>query len=262
MPLPISLKKRAFMKWILACGLVACVFLLGLFPTSPVSAQVVSNTSGTFSATGTTPWLRLDGASQCAVVLSGTGAGMAITVQGANDVPPTTAITVTTIGTSGALSANGTASGGVAAYALTGIRLNVTAISGGTEAWQITCSVSVSGGSGGPWSTVATSNPTSTPLPVKTSAGVLYGAQVYNGSAATIYIGIYNALVAGVTLGTTMPAKLIAVPATTYAFLPVPAGGVSFGTGISYMCGSALTGGVPTTGCGSQTTTWLSIDFQ
>lgn len=357
-----------FNKILGAMVVVGALVTGSLFSSKPVSADVQQIVqSGTITGTGTSPWLPVNGQSTCAVILSGSGVGLSITVQGASDSPPATPATVTTLGSSGVLTANGSFVGPIAAFALTGIRLNTTAYTSGTENYQIVCSGSnppatlqgttvqvqtplpivpptiapglaqpvvvvcpsaapavingaytcTNSSTGvlnvttpaplptltpgllpgvtmacpsaapavqnsvyfctinsagalavttpppfGPWSTVATANPTSTPVAVKASAGTLYGAQMWNGSAGTLFIGFYNALVAGVTLGTTAQTKLLPCPTLTFCFLPIPSGGVNFNTGITYLCGSALTGGVVTTACGSNTTTWLSIDYQ
>lgn len=308
------------------------------------NSQSLVTLTGSITATGTTAWLPLSGQTACTVVLAGTGTGMTIVPEGASDQPPSTAVTISNIG-SGSMSANGAypSTTGISQFALTGIRLNITGFSAGTETYTIACSnaqtgtttgtvtiptplpvvvpTSAIGGaipvipycpSGAPgvssgaypckinssgqlsvtidaqglspivvntpapaptgttgavatephaYTVLATANPTSTPLPVKTGAGTLGGAQMWNGSGGTLYIGFYDALVANVTLGTTAPKKVLACPATTFCFLPIPAGGVAFGTAITYLCGTAITGGVPTTGCGSITTTFLSIDY-
>lgn len=103
-----------------------------IMPTAPARADIQTvYYNGTFGATGTQQWFALSGQSQCALTLSGSGTGMSITVQGASDQPPATPTTLTAIGTAGVVTTNGTYSGAVAGSALTGIRLNVTAITGG-----------------------------------------------------------------------------------------------------------------------------------
>lgn len=126
------------MKMLLA--LIVAVAAL-IMPTAPARADIQTvYYNGTFGAAGTQQWFALSGQSQCALTLSGSGTGMSITVQGASDQPPATPTTLTAIGTAGVVTTNGTYSGAVAGSALTGIRLNVTAITGGAGIYQIVCS--------------------------------------------------------------------------------------------------------------------------
>lgn len=74
---------------------------------------------------------------------------------------------------------------------------------------------------------------------VKATAGTLYGWYLYNNSSATLYMKLYNATVANVTVGTTTPVMTIPVPAGSAANVSFN-GGITFGTAIS----AAVTTGV------------------
>lgn len=126
------------MKMLLA--LIVAVAAL-IMPTAPARADIQTvYYNGTITATGTTNWFPLSGQSTCALTLAGSGAGMSIIIQGASDQPPATPSTVSTMGNVGIVTANGVYSGAVATSALTGIRLNTTAISSGSETYQMVCS--------------------------------------------------------------------------------------------------------------------------
>ena len=79
----------------------------------------------------------------------------------------------------------------------------------------------------------ATTNATS----VKTSAGTLYGIYAYNNGAAAAYLKIYNLAVAP-TVGTSVAALTILLPAGGGSNIPIPSQGIAFGTGIAF----AITG--------------------
>ena len=73
--------------------------------------------------------------------------------------------------------------------------------------------------------TRATSSLTTTVTAIKTSAGNLYCVRLTSGAsaAADAFVQIFNATVANVTLGTTLPDLVFKVPATeTAVFLMVP----------------------------------------
>lgn len=74
---------------------------------------------------------------------------------------------------------------------------------------------------------------------VKASAGTVYGWYLYNNSSATLYMKLYNATVANVTVGTTTPVMTIPVPAGSAANVSFN-GGITFGTAIT----AAVTTGV------------------
>ena len=67
---------------------------------------------------------------------------------------------------------------------------------------------------------------------IKASAGVVYGYNISNRSAAAKYLKFYNAAAADVTVGTTVPVMTIYLrPAITY-FFSIPQG-IEFDTGIT-----------------------------
>ena len=68
---------------------------------------------------------------------------------------------------------------------------------------------------------------------VSIGAGNLVGIQVLNNQGAAAFIQLFDALLAGVTLGSTNPDWEFSVPAnTTTAFNPIPAPGLKFRTGV------------------------------
>lgn len=54
---------------------------------------------------------------------------------------------------------------------------------------------------------------TSTAVAIKTSASNLYGYTLLNVNTSPVYVKLYNATVAGTTVGTTVPLAVIMVPA-------------------------------------------------
>lgn len=79
----------------------------------------------------------------------------------------------------------------------------------------------------------ATTNATS----LKASAGTLYSLNAYNNGASAAYLKLFNLAVAP-TVGTSVAAMTILLPAGGGSNIFVPAMGLAFGTGIAY----AITG--------------------
>ena len=80
---------------------------------------------------------------------------------------------------------------------------------------------------------------------VKATAGQLYGGVIINLSAAVLYLKVYNATAANVTVGTTVPDLTIPIPtagSTNGAgfVLPFPACGVAFSTAITVACTTGI----------------------
>lgn len=80
---------------------------------------------------------------------------------------------------------------------------------------------------------------------VKATAGQLYGGVVINLSAAVLYLKVYNATAANVTVGTTVPDLTIPIPtagSTNGAgfVMPFPACGVAFSTAITVACTTGI----------------------
>jgi hypothetical protein len=68
---------------------------------------------------------------------------------------------------------------------------------------------------------------------IKTSAGQLYGWFLFNSNTSTIYIQIFNRLPGNVTLGTTAPDLVLAIPAGSAANFEA-VNGLAFSTAISF----------------------------
>lgn len=77
---------------------------------------------------------------------------------------------------------------------------------------------------------------------IKASAGQLYGYYIYNANASVVYVQVFNAASASVTLGTTAPDLSLGIPATSAA-------NVEFTNGIAF--GTAITIAITTTRSGS-----------
>lgn len=87
----------------------------------------------------------------------------------------------------------------------------------------------------------------STKQAVNASAGNLYGYHIYNPNSTVIYIQLFNVASASVTVGTTAPTAVIAVPAGGWADAP-PATPIAFGTALTIAATTTSTGsGTPTT---------------
>jgi hypothetical protein len=61
----------------------------------------------------------------------------------------------------------------------------------------------------------------------------LMGISIVNNQAAVIFVQVFNALIANVTLGTTVPDYEFSVAASTSVVVPLPACGIRFGAGIT-----------------------------
>lgn len=77
---------------------------------------------------------------------------------------------------------------------------------------------------------------------IKSAAGVLYGLQILNNQGAACYVQVFDAAVASVTLGTTLPDLEVLVAANSYLNVPLPAFGVPFGNAIA-VASTTLEGG-------------------
>ena len=118
--------------------------LAGLVPLVARADVLPATSTGSFTTISATPWLVLNGQTTCAVVLGGSGATMTIVPQVTSDSLANiaggspAAVTLTAMN-SGALTANGSTTAGIAGQGITAIRLNVTAIASGTETYVVTC---------------------------------------------------------------------------------------------------------------------------
>lgn len=78
---------------------------------------------------------------------------------------------------------------------------------------------------------------------IKSSAGTLYGVQVWNGTGATAFLQLFNVATGSVTLGTTVPDLQFVCPTLTYCFAPIPSTiGTDFATAISVASTTAVSG--------------------
>lgn len=122
--------------------------LCGVFALAPFAARAdvsLPQLAYTFTAPGYSPWLRLSGQSTCSVQLTGNGAGMSVTPQTTSDLyinmsaDAASTVPVTSIN-QGTITANGTYTGPITAQGMTGFRINVGAISSGSETAILSCS--------------------------------------------------------------------------------------------------------------------------
>jgi hypothetical protein len=84
----------------------------------------------------------------------------------------------------------------------------------------------------------------------------LKGIVVTNSSAATCFVQLFNALVAGVSLGTTLADLQVEVGAGLTVSLPMPPEGAIFGTGIAIASTTTDNG---LTGSGATVTAYLMV---
>lgn len=96
---------------------------------------------------------------------------------------------------------------------------------------------------------------------IKTSAGTLYGAWVCNTTTATLYLKLYNATAANVTVGTTTPYITMPIPGNSAddvsAVLAVGGKGIKFDTAIS----AAVTTGLADNDTGAPATNAFFANF-
>jgi hypothetical protein len=166
----------------------------------------------TFTATGYTPWVALNGQTVCSVLTTGSGSGLTIVPLLTSDTTANiaagspVAVTATTIG-SGSISANGTNTGSIGGTALTGFQVHVSAISGGTEVVSFTCTGTGSP-SGNPVIAAGTNSIGTVGLNSGSNVvGVVGEAAVTGNGASTV---------AFTPLAAATPVAAIAAPATVY----------------------------------------------
>lgn len=81
------------------------------------------------------------------------------------------------------------------------------------------------------------------------SAGSLYGYHIYNPNSVVIYVQFFNLASASVTVGTTTPNMVIAVPPFGWADAPATGPPIGFGTAMTIAATTTATGsGAPSTG--------------
>lgn len=79
-----------------------------------------------------------------------------------------------------------------------------------------------------------------TELEIKATAGQLFGWYIYNDGAAEVYVKLYNATAANVTVGTTVPVMTIGIPAGSAANVEFT-NGIAFSTAICAAATSVAT---------------------
>lgn len=194
-----------------------------------VSAQVQSvSFTGTFTATGATPWLQLSGQGQCSVVLSGTATGVTIVPQVTSDTNANqgagTAVAVTASGiNAGSITYAGTAisyTGNVAAQGLSGFRLNVTAISTGTVTYTERCTAAQSSTVTGSFTPSGTQNSAITsPLAASGAVQTTDCDPTTASRCATVTAGGALTVTGSVTSTTTFPYNAAPQAVTAGSFL-------------------------------------------
>jgi hypothetical protein len=81
----------------------------------------------------------------------------------------------------------------------------------------------------------------STKQAVNASAGNLYGYHIYNPNASIVYVQLFNVASASVTVGTTAPTAVLAIPPTGWADSP-PSVPIAFGTALTIAATTTATG--------------------
>lgn len=107
---------------------------------------------------------------------------------------------------------------------------------------QSSIPVSVAPSTSGGWSVSSQTALSNTKTSVKGSAGNLGGYMLYNSNAAATYVQVFDATTANVTVGTTTPTYVVALP-------PAAAANVEFTLGIAHA--NAITIAATTTATGS-----------
>lgn len=98
----------------------------------------------------------------------------------------------------------------------------------------------------------------STKQTVKASTGNLYGYHIFNPGTATVYIQVFNKLAANVTVGTTVPDWVYAIPAT--ATSPAGLDGM-FAIPITFSIGMVIAATTTSTGSTAPGTALLANFF-
>jgi hypothetical protein len=93
----------------------------------------------------------------------------------------------------------------------------------------------------GGWSKITALAQTTTKKAVKASAGTFGGYYAYNPNATVAYIQVFDVASASVTLGTTPPDLVFAIPATSAANLEIT-NGVNMATAMTLACTTTATG--------------------
>jgi hypothetical protein len=100
----------------------------------------------------------------------------------------------------------------------------------------------------GGWSKIKYAAQTTTKQAVKASAGTFGGYYIYNPNATVAYLQVFDVASASVTLGTTVPDMIFAIPAASAANIEITCG-VNMATAITLACTTTATGlTAPTTG--------------
>jgi hypothetical protein len=101
--------------------------------------------------------------------------------------------------------------------------------------------VTVTPSATGGWSKITALAQTTTKKAVKASSGTFGGYYAYNPNASVAYIQVFDVASASVTLGTTAPDLVFAIPATSAANLEIT-NGVNMATAMTLACTTTATG--------------------
>ena len=197
------------------------------------------------------------GALQAQTVVQPTAANLTCT---ASIASAQTLSTVTTVGTLSAITAGPAIASGLYSRVTDGTTLaGVTAASTAAVAATGGLVVSLSPNSPVPATAAATAaltslnvNATGALVQVKATAGNLFGFSFFNGTAAVAYLSFWNLVSASVTLGTTAPICVFALPASgTLTVSPGMFGLMAQSTGLSFAAVTAYNGAVTASVTGS-----------
>lgn len=183
-------------------------------------AVPVTDNSGSLTVdapVGTPAFVRLSDGAAAITALPVTDNGGSLTVDGTVAVSGTVAVTDN--------------SGSLTVDAPVGTPVFVTSTPSTSGGWSVFNATSGDG------STALTS----TAQQIKGTAGTLGGWYIYNPNSSAVYVPIYNVVSASVTVGTTNPAMVLAIPATSAANLEL-ANGIQFGTAISIAAATTAAG--------------------
>lgn len=208
----------------------------------PDCKEVAFSTT-TVQAVGTTDAANYN---QVCVHIVTQGGSSTVNFQGSNDNTNWVAVPFLSIAATGTSApATSTTSAGVIFYGplpFRYFRLNVTGIASGTTAGVIefksVSSVPVSGvnvnsQTSTPTTSLTSSAASTNATSVKASAATVYSISAYNAGAALAYVKIYNKASAP-TVGTDVPAHVLALPATSTGSIDCGALGIRLGTGLAF----------------------------
>jgi len=210
----------------------ASIAVTGTFwqATQPISAASLPLPSGAATA-----------AKQPALGTAGTASSDVITIQG---IASMTAVKVDGSAVTQPVSLTSTTITGTVAVTQSGTWTVQPGNTANTTPWLTAPSAASTAVGTAIYSNTALS---STKQAVNASAGQLYGYHIYNPNTTVIYIQLFNLASVSVTVGTTAPTAVLAVPAGGWADAP-PATPIAFGTALTIAATTTSTGsGTPST---------------